>query len=100
VTAKKFQRKKENFRCKHCGFFVEGTGYTNHCPRCLWSRHVDIYPGDRAEKCKGMMEPIGIEIRGGARDIIHRCVECHIERRNKVAEDDSAEEIVKLGAVS
>ena len=26
---------------------MKGNGYTNHCPKCLWSKHVDINPGDR-----------------------------------------------------
>ena len=94
--AKKFQRKKEDFRCRHCGFLVEGSGYTNHCPECLWSRHVDMNPGDRAETCRGMMEPVGMEMKGSSRVIIHRCGVCHVERKNKVAEDDSADEIARL----
>ncbi|GIW69886.1 MAG: hypothetical protein KatS3mg101_0633 [Patescibacteria group bacterium] len=57
---KLFQKKKENFICKNCGYFVIGNGYTNHCPRCLYSEHVDINPGDRANTCEGLMEPVGI----------------------------------------
>ena len=26
----------------------ERNGYTNHCSQCLWSKHVDINPGDRS----------------------------------------------------
>ena len=39
-------------------------GYScrNHCPNCLYSKHVDKNPGDRQEDCHGMLEPIGIEI--------------------------------------
>ena len=56
-----FQRRIENFVCENCGYEVAGTGYTNHCPKCLWSKHVDIHPGDRSAACGGMMEPIRVE---------------------------------------
>lgn len=92
----KFIKLKENFKCEHCGFFVEGTGYTNHCPECLWSKHVDINPGDRAESCGGMMEPIEIEIKSGNFDIIHQCQKCGAVKKNKVAEDDSSDVLVNL----
>ena len=39
------------------GAKLRAMNYTNHCPRCLYSKHVDINPGDRAEQCDGMMEP-------------------------------------------
>jgi len=51
---KKFQKKKEDFKCEKCGREVIGTGYTNHCPDCLWSKHVDVNPGDRQSKCLGL----------------------------------------------
>ena len=60
---KQFQRKKENFVCEHCGQEVIGNGYTNHCPSCLHSKHVDINPGDRAETCGGLMEPVDLELK-------------------------------------
>ncbi|MEK7158524.1 MAG: RNHCP domain-containing protein, partial [Patescibacteria group bacterium] len=43
-----FQRRVEDFTCESCGAQVTGDGYTNHCPQCLVSKHVDVYPGDRA----------------------------------------------------
>ena len=49
-----FIRKTEDFICEHCGREVRGNGYTNHCPYCLWSKHVDINPGDRAAGCGGL----------------------------------------------
>ena len=57
---KMFQKNVEDFVCGNCGGEVVGNGYTNHCPKCLWSKHVDINPGDRAEKCGGMMKPISV----------------------------------------
>ena len=32
-------KNKEDFICENCGAFVVGTGYTSHCPQCLWSKH-------------------------------------------------------------
>lgn len=93
---KKFQRRKEDFICEKCGANVYGNGYTNHCPKCLWSKHVDVMPGDRNEKCKGIMEPINIERNGDNFDIVFRCVKCKIERRTKSVEGDSFEKIIEL----
>ena len=86
---KKFQRKIENFTCEKCGEEVTGTGYTNHCPKCLWSKHVDINPGDRAEKCGGMMCPVKIENEKGKFYVIHKCVKCGEERRKVLEKRDS-----------
>ena len=70
-----FIRKIENFTCNNCGTFVVGDGYTNHCPNCLFSKHVDTSPGDRKSSCKGLMEPIGIEIgRASCRERVSNCV--------------------------
>ncbi|WP_420871372.1 RNHCP domain-containing protein [Lysinibacillus xylanilyticus] len=35
--------------------------FRNHCPKCLFSKHVDTVPGDRASTCKGLMRPIGVD---------------------------------------
>jgi hypothetical protein len=83
-----FIKRKEDFVCENCGAEVEGSGYTNHCPKCLWSKHVDIDPGDRAEDCGGMMEPLKVESDSGSFIIVHRCVKCGKEKRNKMASDD------------
>ena len=94
--SKKFQRKIGAFKCLNCGAQIEGSGYTNHCPKCLWSRHVDINPGDRQESCQGMMEPIGIELKSAEKRLIHRCGLCGIVRKNKLAESDNFEETLKI----
>jgi len=65
MKKKQFQKRKEDFTCGNCRLSVKGNGYTNHCPRCLWSLHVDVNPGDRSEVCRGMMRPIGVEIEKG-----------------------------------
>ena len=94
--SQKFQRKKEDFICEHCGHHAIGTGYTNHCPACLWSKHVDINPGDRAEICGGLMKPVAVEIERGEYILIHKCQKCGIRKRNKASKNDNFENILKL----
>ena len=77
---KKFQRTIEDFVCGNCGAKVKGNGYTNHCPVCLWSKHVDIHPGDRAEACGGLMEPIAVDLEREGYRITYRCQKCLIRQ--------------------
>lgn len=95
---KKFQRKIEDFTCEHCQAFVKGNGYTNHCPHCLWSKHVDINPGDRQEICQGLMEPIFLENKGEDWIIVYRCVQCGFKRKNKRAKEDNLSKFLELGS--
>ena len=99
-------RKKENtgFICNHCGAEVvplTNGSYRNHCPECLYSLHVDVNPGDRANDCKGLMAPIGItQKKKKGYQIIHKCNHCGAIQFNKLACDtfqpDSLEEFLKL----
>lgn len=91
-----FKKKTEDFKCENCGFEVKGSGYTNHCPTCLYSKHVDIFPGDRLEECKGLMKTIGVDKKDGDYILIHKCIKCGVEKRNKISKEDSFEEIIKL----
>lgn len=93
---KKFTRNIEDFTCANCGAVVRGNGYTNHCPVCLWSRHVDINPGDRANPCGGAMRPIGAESSRGKWMILHRCEKCGATRRVHVAEKDNMDAVIRL----
>ena len=93
---KKFQRRIENFTCGNCGFSVQGDGYTNHCPECLWSQHVDVNPGDRAEHCRGLMEPVGFTIKRGDYILAHRCTKCGTIKNNKATKNDSFDAILNL----
>lgn len=94
---KHFICKKEDFICKKCKTKVKGNGYTNHCPYCLWSRHVDKeLPGDRASECLGLMEPIGIDLKNGKYSIFHRCVKCGKLSKNKIEENDNFEAVLRL----
>ncbi|HKJ27418.1 MAG TPA: RNHCP domain-containing protein [Anaerolineales bacterium] len=92
----KFQRNIEDFICEQCGHAVTGTGFTNHCPACLWSKHVDIHPGDRAEACGGLMEPIAVSQKKGHYRIQFRCVKCKTERWNKSAPEDDFETLLAI----
>jgi hypothetical protein len=89
-------RGPESFRCRHCRLDVSlsapGTAHRNHCPHCLWSRHVDDAPGDReaAEWCGSAMEPIAVSVRGsGEWVLVHRCTGCGSVHLNRTAGDDS-----------
>ena len=86
-NVKKFQKVKEDFVCENCGFLNIGDGFTNHCSKCFFSKHVDIFPGDRLEDCGGLMEPIDIESsKGGRYIIIHKCQKCGEISRDKYRE--------------
>ena len=81
------------FICEECHAFVtplENGSFRNHCPFCLWSKHVDIIPGDRRENCEGLMGPIRID-RHSKKGwmVVHKCIRCGKEQRNKIAPDDN-----------
>ena len=99
-------RREENtgFICGHCGgavMPVSNGSYRNHCPYCLYSKHVDKVPGDRSVKCGGLMAPVGIRYKSGkGYQIIHRCLVCGEEKANKVSDDinqpDDIEALTKI----
>lgn len=97
-NSKKFQRTKEDFTCEQCEFVVQGSGYTNHCPQCLWCKHVDINPGDRLESCRGLMKPVSIELKNGEYVVLHRCIVCGFERKNKTIPEDNFDVIIKIAS--
>ena len=97
----KSRTETNDFTCIHCKSLVPvqawGTRHRNHCPLCLWSRHVDDEPGDRACACRSGMEPIGIEVRqDGEWAIIHRCSGCGKIGTNRVAGDDEERTLLAL----
>jgi len=94
---KKFSRKKENFICEVCDTRVVGDGYTDHCPNCLWGKHVDVFPGDRKSDCGGLMEPVGVEEKKGEWRILYRCQKCGYQHWNRTAPDDDFEKVIELG---
>lgn len=104
---------RQDFKCVHCGFFVtanrelSGVNNRNHCPICLWSRHMDhITPGDRRSDCKSRMRPVGLTIKQihkrygqnnpGELMLIHICTGCGKVSINRIAADDDAQAVFKI----
>ena len=93
--------RRDSFRCRHCRLDVStsapGTRHRNHCPSCLWSRHLDDAPGDRGAGCSGAMEPIAVTVReDGEWTLVHRCEACSTVRLNRIAGDDNAYSLLRL----
>ena len=99
---KRFNMIDEKFICENCGKEVDILGYTarDHCPYCLYSKHVDINPGDRENNCKGLLKPIGIEKHKDTYKIIYKCTKCNKEHKNIIAKDDNMEEIIKISQIN
>jgi hypothetical protein len=108
---------EQEWRCIHCGFLVSGAPTIagvrnrNHCPYCLWSRHLDWrVAGDRLSACRNGMEPIGLTTkrsrnkyaheRDGELMVVHRCTHCATIVINRVAADDCAATLCELFAAS
>ena len=106
MEQKRFLKNDNSFVCAQCGKDVEPLGYSsrNHCPFCLWSLHVDVNPGDRANDCGGEMQPIRVEPDAKKGYIIvHKCEKCGAIRRNKAAHEakvqpDNLSLLIKLTA--
>jgi cytochrome c2 len=100
---------ENGFKCAHChcivttGPVLSGVLNRNHCPNCLWSRHLDLHAaGDRLSACKALMKPIGLTIKRtckkydpkrGELMLIHVCKECHNLSINRIAADDNPKNI-------
>ena len=99
---KKFLMRDETFICENCGMEVSKLSYTarDHCPYCLYSKHVDIMPGDRANNCLGLLEPIGIEKFKKTFKIIYKCEKCNQTHKNIVCDDDNMDLIIKLSVIN
>lgn len=99
-------RKKENteFVCENCSQTIlplSNGSYRNHCPFCLYSKHMDIIPGDRNNMCHGLLRPIGVKYHSKKGiQIVHKCVKCGEVKVNIIAEDikqpDDIDIILKL----
>lgn len=101
METKRFTKNDGGFICIHCGKEVAPLGYTsrNHCPFCLWSLHIDINPGDRECDCLGALEPIKVETNAKRGFIVvHKCRKCGSVKRNKAADDDDRDLLIKLTA--
>jgi len=97
MSNQKFIRQIEDFTCLHCGQVITGDGYTNHCPHCLWSQHVDNNPGDRASTCHGLMLPISLTKKGEEYIITHQCLKCQHTKPNKMSSADNFDLALKIG---
>jgi len=103
---------EDGFQCKHCqayvcsASFLSGVLNRNHCPYCLWSRHLDLYEaGDRLAACKSLMEPIGLTFKTtrkkygagqGELMLIHLCTGCSHISINRIAADDDPATILSI----
>jgi len=102
-----------DFKCGYCGNFVSaahvlsGVNNRNHCPYCLWSRHLDLFAaGDRLSACKGQMKPIGLTMKRsrnkyqiksrGELMLIHECVDCRSLSINRIAADDDSDSVMDV----
>jgi RNHCP domain-containing protein len=102
-----------DFRCAHCDTIVSsthllsGVNNRNHCPYCLWSRHLDLFvAGDRLSACKAPMKPIGLTMKKGRNKyqreprgelmLIHACVECQALSINRIAADDDSDNVMTV----
>lgn len=96
------QSSEHGFKCGHCKRFIgllpSGGHYRNHCPICLYSRHVDgETSGDRSSSCRALMAPIGVFARrNGEHVLVHRCLGCGFERFNRIAADDDFDLVLSL----
>lgn len=97
---KQFTMRDEHFICEKCYKEVPPLGYTarDHCPYCLYSKHVDINPGDRKNTCKGLLKPIGIEKFKDTYKILYQCEKCQKLHKNIVANDDDMNMIIKISS--
>ena len=95
---KRFNMIDEDFVCENCGKTITKLGYTarDHCNYCLYSKHVDILPGDRKNECLGLLKPIGIEKYRDTYKIIYECCKCKKIHKNIMANDDNMDLIIEL----
>lgn len=95
---KKFNELDEEFICENCHKQVDKLKYSSrdHCNFCLYSKHVDINPGDRLNTCKGLLKPIGIEKHKDTFKIIYECEKCGNTHKNIMARDDNMDMIIEI----
>ncbi|MBU2025780.1 MAG: RNHCP domain-containing protein [Patescibacteria group bacterium] len=105
--------KDKGFDCDFCGKRVSqgleaGVKNRNHCPDCLFSKHVDaVLPGDRKAVCQGKMPASGLCFKKSAPDkygksrqgelmLVHVCQKCGKISLNRLAGDDRTDKIMEL----
>jgi hypothetical protein len=107
----------QDFRCGHCHQQVHSGAMwghvqnRNHCPYCLWSRHLDLLKaGDRLCACKGWMRPVGLTYKrtpkkyahelAGELMLVHQCQDCHRVSINRAAADDMTDRLWEVFELS
>ncbi len=116
---RRFEEHAHGFGCSHCSLWIPlnetmGTHNRNHCPSCLWSRHMDDRtPGDRKSECRANMKPIALTFKGESRDkyaemsgssanrlgelmLVHECVMDDQIRINRIAADDNPSALMAI----
>ncbi|QQG41278.1 MAG: RNHCP domain-containing protein [Candidatus Woesebacteria bacterium] len=105
-------RQEASFRCSNCRVILSadplGSKHRNHCPLCLWSKHVDLStPGDRKSDCCARMQPVAIAFKdyrinpftnkgSGELMVIHQCLNCGKISPNRIAGDDNEYQIMSI----
>lgn len=100
-----------DFRCVRChnivssAHLLSGVNNRNHCPYCLWSRHLDLHSaGDRLSACKSPMQPVALttkrnrnKYRSGHGEVmlVHQCAGCDSVSINRIAADDDAQTLLE-----
>jgi hypothetical protein len=100
------------FKCIHCHAYISsdpdlsGVQNRNHCPYCLWSKHVDLNEsGDRLAACKAPMQPAGLCLKrvpkkygdqNGELMMVHLCCDCGSFSLNRIAADDDTASIFDI----
>lgn len=87
----RFTHNNDGFTCEACGKLVPPRqgGCRNHCPHCLVSKHVDIFPGDRANECEGLMDAVSYELDSKKGLMLHfKCRRCSEHTRTIAAHED------------
>lgn len=90
----------ESFVCENCKKEIKKHpkwSARNHCPYCLYSKHLDeSFPWDRKSNCRWLMKPIWIEYKKNKWNMIkHKCIKCSKEILNKIAPDDDFLNFIK-----
>lgn len=94
-----FKKNDSGFVCLNCNRQVTPLQYSsrNHCPFCLASKHVDVFPGDRAHECGGVMLAVAAKpYSKGGYTITHKCTKCGEIKNNISANDDSLDTILHV----
>lgn len=97
-SSKLFTKRNSEFICENCGSLVQKSPSSSrdHCTACLYGKHVDYNPGDRLQRCGGLLKPIGLRQHEAKKQIVFMCVTCSERRFNIVANDDDYDEVVTL----